>query len=434
MRKKLLSWILTLGMVLSLFVAMPLTASATDPGVLFNGLEGTIYQNESTSGVYNNPQVATTFEVTEPTLITGIRNYHWDTSPVNEYESATFKLVHSDSTEYGPWSVVAGPGSGRENVYWYAFPNEIIKPGLYTLIDSNNATWSWTGNSGGKGHSCIKGVSSSGDYIVNDLVIEDAIAPINEGTPVTTIESDQYTGTIDWAGTTQFVAGTQYTATIQLTAKPGYTFEGVAANSFKIPCAMSATNDANSGVIVATFISPPNGYITDGNGVMAYRYNEYDSYSFDIRGFYHNSWKQTTCGSGGYYTRYNINDEYSGNISGVSGSPTEIPSTTLTLNIDLNFVSNGQALQIAYIVKNVDENNDVTGVSFGSYADVQIGSDDRAVITVFDPEEAVAENRGFKMVSNNIQDRKEVEEGQFEYAQFNFFGKYSVGVTDVDTF
>lgn len=157
MRKKIFARFLTVAMVLSLFAAMPLTASAISPDVQFNALEGTVYQNESIWGVSNDPQVPTTFEVNEFTLITGIRNYHWNTSPVDEYKNATFKLVHSDLTEYGPWEVSAGPGSGRDNVYWYAFPNVLIKPGTYTLVDSNNATWSWTRDTDGKGHTFIKG-------------------------------------------------------------------------------------------------------------------------------------------------------------------------------------------------------------------------------------------------------------------------------------
>ena len=82
-------------------------------------------------------------------------------------------------------------------------------------------------------------------------------APVTGKTPVTEItENAQYSGTVTWSpdvsGT--FEPLTQYTATITLAPKTGYTLEGVEADFFKV--ARSATaNDANSGVVKATF--PP---------------------------------------------------------------------------------------------------------------------------------------------------------------------------------
>lgn len=134
------------------------------------------------------------------------------------------------------------------------------------------------------------------------LSITDAIAPVNGGTPAALIaETEQYTGTVSWDGApAAFIPSQPYTATITLTAKPGYTFEGVAENAFTVPCATSATNTANSGVITALFVSPPTGYITDGNGVMAYKFlpraESYSDYgTFDIMGFFYNGWKRSTC-------------------------------------------------------------------------------------------------------------------------------------------
>ncbi|WP_461255171.1 pre-peptidase C-terminal domain-containing protein [Treponema sp. R80B11-R83G3] len=50
-----------------------------------------------------------------------------------------------------------------------------------------------------------------------------------------------------------YAAGTQYTATITLTAKTGYTLQGVAANFFTVAGATTVGNDANSGVVTAVF-------------------------------------------------------------------------------------------------------------------------------------------------------------------------------------
>lgn len=260
--------------------------------------------------------------------------------------------------------------------------------------------------------------------VVSLLEIADAIAPINGEAPVTWISAtDQYTGTVAWAGNpSQFSPGQMYTATITLTAKEGYTFNGIAANAFKILCANSATNDADSGVITAAFISPPTGYITDGRGVMAYRY--YYS-NFDIIGFFYDGWKQTTYSNYGFRTDYKVGDGELRSIS-ATGTPDTLGDTGLTMDVDLAFVSDGRALQVRYTIENTG--NESANISFGSHADIQIGRDDYAPISIFDDSLAVPENRGFKMVSR-------IDNNQYnEYAQFNFFGKRSVGVTDVDTF
>lgn len=71
--------------------------------------------------------------------------------------------------------------------------------------------------------------------------------------PVTTILTEQYTGTITWSpADSTFVAGTEYTATITLVPKTGYTLKGIAANFFTVSGA-TAQNAAGSGVVTAVF-------------------------------------------------------------------------------------------------------------------------------------------------------------------------------------
>jgi formylglycine-generating enzyme required for sulfatase activity len=87
-----------------------------------------------------------------------------------------------------------------------------------------------------------------------------AIFPVADGTPSTDlIDTTQYTGTIVWKesdGNTEvngtFVLGIQYIAEITLTAKAGYTFDGVPADSFTYAGAV-VSNAANSGVVTITF-------------------------------------------------------------------------------------------------------------------------------------------------------------------------------------
>ncbi len=248
---------------------------------------------------------------------------------------------------------------------------------------------------------------------VTDLVIEDAIAPINGEGPVTEIaETAEYTGSIVWTDSPEtFLPDRPYTATITLTAKDGYTFEGVAADAFMVPCAMSATNDSDSGVITATYMSPPAGYITDGNGMMAFSYNGY--FGPDIQGTYNGEWQQTTCGNNGYGTSFRFGDEDPVDLDIISTEPVDA-GNGITIGFEPKFYSSGRFLRIVYTLHN--SGSETQTVSFGSHADTQIGNDDGATITKFD------DARGFKMVNS------------YYPVQFNFFGKGTIGVTDVDTY
>ena len=79
----------------------------------------------------------------------------------------------------------------------------------------------------------------------------------NKGkTPVSTITEDtNFSGTVSWSpAASTFAASTVYTATITLTAKSGFTFEGVEENSFSVTgLPSSVTNAANSNVVTAVF-------------------------------------------------------------------------------------------------------------------------------------------------------------------------------------
>ncbi|MGI6422806.1 MAG: S-layer homology domain-containing protein [Syntrophomonadaceae bacterium] len=107
-------------------------------------------------------------------------------------------------------------------------------------------------------------------------------APGTGATPSTpAINQAQYTGTVAWyesdgitAVTGNFAESTVYAAKVTLSAKAGYTFTGVAPNSFTYTGATSVTNAADSGTVTITFpatadITPPTvtGVTPDGAGV-----------------------------------------------------------------------------------------------------------------------------------------------------------------------
>jgi hypothetical protein len=92
--------------------------------------------------------------------------------------------------------------------------------------------------------------------VVSLAAIHGITVPIVGGTPVTAItETAQYAGTVAWspAVSSTFSAETQYTATITLTAKDGYTLQGVAANFFTVAGATTVRNNADSGIVTAVF-------------------------------------------------------------------------------------------------------------------------------------------------------------------------------------
>ncbi|MBP9023056.1 MAG: SUMF1/EgtB/PvdO family nonheme iron enzyme [Spirochaetes bacterium] len=95
---------------------------------------------------------------------------------------------------------------------------------------------------------------------INIKAISGVIAPVRDAVPLTAItETAQYTGTIAWSGSpAKFAASTVYTATITLTAKTGYTFNGISANYFTLSGTTSVTNSANSGLITAVFLVTDN--------------------------------------------------------------------------------------------------------------------------------------------------------------------------------
>ena len=97
---------------------------------------------------------------------------------------------------------------------------------------------------------------------ITELTIPSVRAPVEGQAPVLTLSNVQYTGAVTWlpAVTDAFTQGTTYTATIALTAKTGYTFNGVDANAFTVTGATGATSAAGTTdtmEITATFPATP---------------------------------------------------------------------------------------------------------------------------------------------------------------------------------
>ena len=93
------------------------------------------------------------------------------------------------------------------------------------------------------------------DATITLLTIPGVTAPVTGASPVMILDTNQYAGTISWSPSVNgsFAGNMMYTAVVILSPKDGYTFTGVAANSFIVTGASSVTNIKNSGVVTAVF-------------------------------------------------------------------------------------------------------------------------------------------------------------------------------------
>jgi len=92
---------------------------------------------------------------------------------------------------------------------------------------------------------------------INIAVIPGLGIPRTGGTPVTKVETAQYTGIVEWSpamdGNGKFADGVIYTAIITLTPKSSFLLQGVPANFFTVSTADSVANSAGSSTVTATF-------------------------------------------------------------------------------------------------------------------------------------------------------------------------------------
>jgi len=90
------------------------------------------------------------------------------------------------------------------------------------------------------------------------------LKPVSGETPVVSAETLEYNGTISWSpSSSAFTQGQAYTATINLTAKPGYTFTGVAADTFPVSNADTVTHATGSTTLAITAVFPETAAATE---------------------------------------------------------------------------------------------------------------------------------------------------------------------------
>ncbi|HRH42839.1 MAG TPA: tetratricopeptide repeat protein, partial [Pyrinomonadaceae bacterium] len=126
------------------------------------GKEVEIFNNMNIYGVQNKPTALTKFTITKPHVITYIFTYHWNNASGNR--TVGFIGIYNERGErFGPWQATGTAGQGGVlNANWEVYPNIIIPAGTYTIVVSQEETWSQNSQSGGRGMSIVKGYPTSG--------------------------------------------------------------------------------------------------------------------------------------------------------------------------------------------------------------------------------------------------------------------------------
>jgi hypothetical protein len=227
-----------------LIAALMFTACPMDGGVDGEGSDDTVVTVFSLDG-----------KVTAP-----VRGAAPDTTAINE---AQYTGAVAWQTEGG----TAQTGAFAASTVYKAVVTLTAKTG-YTFTGAASDTFTYTGaasvtnaaNSGTVTITFPATAAEGADTVVNAFSLDGKVtAPVRGATPNTTaINETQYTGAIAWQTTTgaahsgAFAASTVYKAVVTLTAKSGYIFTGVGANSFTYSGA-TVTNAANSGTVTITF-------------------------------------------------------------------------------------------------------------------------------------------------------------------------------------
>jgi len=116
-----------------------------------------IFTNTNAYGVQNMPTAATTFTLRNTYRITEIKTYHWNYGKGSRV--GLIRLLDGKLNVVGTWNAAGAVGQGGvPNAYWVVRPsNLVLRPGSYTIVDSNPATFSQNSASKGAGMIWVTG-------------------------------------------------------------------------------------------------------------------------------------------------------------------------------------------------------------------------------------------------------------------------------------
>ena len=116
-----------------------------------------ILDTSNNAGVSDNPTSPAIFSRCRSFKVTNLWTYHWNNG--SGANGGNISLRDSAGRIYGPWKVSTSGGSGGKNVNWMCSPNATLPAGTYTVIDSDNATWSQNPGSAGRGFVRVTAIS-----------------------------------------------------------------------------------------------------------------------------------------------------------------------------------------------------------------------------------------------------------------------------------
>jgi hypothetical protein len=96
-----------------------------------------------------------------PAAVTQLITYHWNNG--RGAAPGTISLINASTGQtYGPFRATGSSGQGgAPNVNWTANVNLSLPAGQYQVVDSDPATWSWNGASGGYGFARVEGTQAA---------------------------------------------------------------------------------------------------------------------------------------------------------------------------------------------------------------------------------------------------------------------------------
>lgn len=112
------------------YTGYELLGSPGDPVVVRNGADAAVSPGATQP---------TTFELTQPHLITQVMTYHYGAGKT----PGTIAIQSQDGTVFGPWTAAGALGAGNlPNSYWWVRPDVVLPAGRYEVIDSDPSSWS----------------------------------------------------------------------------------------------------------------------------------------------------------------------------------------------------------------------------------------------------------------------------------------------------
>lgn len=143
------------GATVNVSAGQTFAAAGSSLGLMLGGrpdeeTEVGIFSTANDYGVLNGGK-SPVFSLKIPVFVTYVMTYHWNGGR-GALNGGTIAFKNTEGKIFGPWKV-----SVRNNVYWEVNPSITLPPGIYSVIDSDPPTWAQNAQSGGFGHTIIKG-------------------------------------------------------------------------------------------------------------------------------------------------------------------------------------------------------------------------------------------------------------------------------------